>query len=94
MLSFVKDLSSQEVKEGDNVTLCCETSIPDANVTWKKGTRVLSDGPKYSIKRQGTIQTLVIHKLSVEDGGEYICEAGDKHSKATLTVKGNNLTVL
>ncbi|XP_065114732.1 obscurin isoform X21 [Paramisgurnus dabryanus] len=85
--SFVKDLSSQEVDEGDNATLCCETSIPDANVTWKKGTRVLSDGQKYSIKRQGTIQTLVIHKLSVEDGGEYICEAGDKQSKATLTVK-------
>ncbi|XP_073720211.1 obscurin isoform X18 [Misgurnus anguillicaudatus] len=85
--TFVKDLSSQEVDEGDNVTLCCETSIPDGNVTWKKGTRVLSDGQKYSIKRQGTIQTLVIHKLSVEDGGEYICEAGDKQSKATLTVK-------
>ncbi|KAA0704500.1 Obscurin [Triplophysa tibetana] len=85
--SFVKDLTCQEVTEGDNASLCCETSIPDANVSWKKGTLVLTDGPKYSIKREGTIQTLVLHKLSVEDGGEYICEAGGKHSKATLTVK-------
>lgn len=91
MQSFVKDLTSQEVTEGDSASLCCETSIPDANVTWKKGTRVLSDGSKYSIKREGTIQTLVVHKLSVEDGGEYICDAAGKQSKATLTVKGNKL---
>ncbi|KAK7118675.1 hypothetical protein R3I94_022238 [Phoxinus phoxinus] len=88
VLSFSKELTSQEVTEGDSASLCCETSIPGANVTWKKGTQFLSDGKKYSIKRDGTIQTLEILKLSVEDGGEYICEAGDKRSKATLTVKG------
>ncbi|CAM4723719.1 unnamed protein product [Leuciscus chuanchicus] len=87
VLSFSKELTSQEVTEGGSASLCCETSIPGANVTWKKGTQVLSDGKKYSIKRDGTIQTLEILKLSVEDGGEYICEAGDKRSKATLTVK-------
>ncbi|XDV47855.1 hypothetical protein PO909_017402 [Leuciscus waleckii] len=88
VLSFSKELTSREVTEGGSASLCCETSIPGANVTWKKGTQVLSDGKKYSIKRDGTIQTLEILKLSVEDGGEYICEAGDKRSKATLTVKG------
>ncbi|XDV47852.1 hypothetical protein PO909_017402 [Leuciscus waleckii] len=87
VLSFSKELTSREVTEGGSASLCCETSIPGANVTWKKGTQVLSDGKKYSIKRDGTIQTLEILKLSVEDGGEYICEAGDKRSKATLTVK-------
>ncbi|XP_077101383.1 obscurin isoform X20 [Siphateles boraxobius] len=88
VLSFSKELTSQEVTEGGSASLCCETSIPGANVTWKKGTQFLSDGKKYSIKRDGTIQTLEIFNLSVEDGGEYICEAGDKRSKATLTVKG------
>ncbi|XP_077101395.1 obscurin isoform X31 [Siphateles boraxobius] len=87
VLSFSKELTSQEVTEGGSASLCCETSIPGANVTWKKGTQFLSDGKKYSIKRDGTIQTLEIFNLSVEDGGEYICEAGDKRSKATLTVK-------
>ncbi|XP_051543318.1 obscurin-like [Myxocyprinus asiaticus] len=87
VLSFAKELTSQEVTEGEDASLCCETSIPDDNVKWKKGTQVLSNGKKYSIKRDGTIQTLVVHKLSVEDGGEYICEAGDKRSKFTLTVK-------
>ncbi|XP_016380464.1 obscurin-like [Sinocyclocheilus rhinocerous] len=87
VLSFVKELTSQEVTEGASASLCCETSIPDANVTWKKDTQVLSDGKKYSIKKDGIFQTLEIHKLSVDDGGEYICEAGDKRSKAMLTVK-------
>jgi len=89
VLSFSKELTSQEVTEGGSASLCCETSIPGANVTWKKGTQFLSDGKKYSIKRDGAIQTLEILKLSVEDGGEYTCEAGDKRTKATLTVKGN-----
>ncbi|XP_052398017.1 obscurin-like isoform X9 [Carassius gibelio] len=87
VLSFVKELTSQEVTEGGSASLCCETSIPDSSVTWKKGTQVLSDGKKYSIKKNGTFQTLEIYKLSVDDGGEYICEVGDKQSKATLTVK-------
>ncbi|XP_056306272.1 obscurin isoform X15 [Danio aesculapii] len=87
-LSFAKELTSQEVTEGGTTSLCCETSIPDASVTWKKNTLVLTDGKKYSIKRDGTVQILEIHKISVEDAGEYICEAGDKKSKATLTVKG------
>ncbi|XP_056306278.1 obscurin isoform X20 [Danio aesculapii] len=86
-LSFAKELTSQEVTEGGTTSLCCETSIPDASVTWKKNTLVLTDGKKYSIKRDGTVQILEIHKISVEDAGEYICEAGDKKSKATLTVK-------
>ncbi|XP_056105327.1 obscurin-like isoform X16 [Rhinichthys klamathensis goyatoka] len=94
VLSFSKELTSQEVTEGGSASLCCETSIPGANVTWKKGTQFLSDGKKYSIKRDGTIQTLEILKLSVEDGGEYICEAGDKRSKATLTVKAKPIDIL
>ncbi|XP_077101378.1 obscurin isoform X15 [Siphateles boraxobius] len=94
VLSFSKELTSQEVTEGGSASLCCETSIPGANVTWKKGTQFLSDGKKYSIKRDGTIQTLEIFNLSVEDGGEYICEAGDKRSKATLTVKAKPIDIL
>ncbi|XP_056306275.1 obscurin isoform X18 [Danio aesculapii] len=93
-LSFAKELTSQEVTEGGTTSLCCETSIPDASVTWKKNTLVLTDGKKYSIKRDGTVQILEIHKISVEDAGEYICEAGDKKSKATLTVKAKPIDIL
>uniref|UniRef100_A0A673M1S2 Ig-like domain-containing protein n=1 Tax=Sinocyclocheilus rhinocerous TaxID=307959 RepID=A0A673M1S2_9TELE len=86
--SSLKDLESEA---GENAVFRCELDKAGAKVIWRKDKSVLSDGKKYSIKRDGTIQTLEIHKLSVDDGGEYICEAGDKQSKATLTVKGNNL---
>lgn len=89
VLQFTSELKNQEAVEGDKATLSCETSTPDAHVTWKKGRIVLSEGDKYSIQKNGTIQTLVIHKLTVMDAGEYVCEIGDKQSKATLSIKGD-----
>ncbi|XP_049336778.1 obscurin isoform X48 [Astyanax mexicanus] len=85
--SFTKELQSQEATEGDSATLSCETSVPEAPVIWRKDKKVLSDGEKYSLQRNGAIQTLTVHKLSVEDAGEYICELGEKQSKASLVVK-------
>lgn len=89
VVRFTNDLKNQEVIEGDKATLSCETSSPDAQVIWKKARKILSEGDKYSIQKNGTIQTLVIYKLTVEDAGEYVCEVGDKQSKATLSVKGD-----
>lgn len=86
---FTKDLKNQEAIEGEKATLSCETSTPDVHVTWKKDRKVLSEGDKYSVQKTGTIQTLVIYKLMLDDAGEYVCEVGDKQSKATLCVKGD-----
>ncbi|XP_076826396.1 obscurin [Brachyhypopomus gauderio] len=86
-MSFAKDLKSQQVTEGDEATLCCEMSSPDASVTWMKGMKVLCDGEKYTIWKDGVIQTLVVHNLSTDDAGEYICKVGNKQSVATLTIK-------
>ncbi|CAB1448560.1 unnamed protein product, partial [Pleuronectes platessa] len=84
---FKKELESQEATEGGKVTLSCETSSPDCKVTWHKGSSELTHGEKYTIVQGGTTHTLVIHKLKVEDSGEYTSQAGDKKSTATLTVK-------
>ncbi|XP_069366638.1 obscurin isoform X38 [Paralichthys olivaceus] len=84
---FKKELESQEATEGGKVTLSCETSSPDCKVTWRKGSSVLTHGEKFTIDQRGTTHTLVIHKLKVEDSGEYTSHTGDKKSTATLTVK-------
>ncbi|XP_050925920.1 obscurin isoform X16 [Lates calcarifer] len=84
---FKKELESQEATEGGKATLSCETSRPDCKVTWRKGSTVLTHGEKYTIEQRATTHTLVIHKLNVEDSGDYTSDTGDRKSTATLTVK-------
>uniref|UniRef100_UPI003AB0B308 obscurin n=1 Tax=Centroberyx gerrardi TaxID=166262 RepID=UPI003AB0B308 len=84
---FKKELESQEAMEGGKATLSCETSSPDGKVTWRKGSTVLTEGEKYSMEHRGSTQILVVHKLKVEDTGDYTCDTGDKQSTAALTVK-------
>ena len=88
---FTKELENQEALEGKDASLCCKTSCQDAKVTWRKGVVVLEEGLKYSMPKEGTTRTLVVHTLTVEDSGEYTCDTGDKQSRATLMVKGNHL---
>ncbi|XP_071349013.1 obscurin isoform X4 [Trachinotus anak] len=84
---FKKELECQEATEGGKATLSCETSSPNCKVTWRKGSTVLSRSEKYTMEQRATTHTLVIHKLNVEDSGEYSSDTGDKKSTATLTVK-------
>lgn len=88
-ITFKKELESQEARAGSEATLSCDTSSPDCKVTWRKGSTVLSQGEKYTMQQKAATHSLVIHKLIMEDSGEYICDTGDRKSTATLTVKGN-----
>ncbi|XP_068196494.1 obscurin [Antennarius striatus] len=84
---FKRELESQEAIEGDKATLSCETSIPDCKVTWLKGSTILTHGEKYIMEQRATTHTLIISELNLKDSGEYSCDAGDKKSTASLTVK-------
>uniref|UniRef100_A0A3Q1HLX5 Ig-like domain-containing protein n=1 Tax=Acanthochromis polyacanthus TaxID=80966 RepID=A0A3Q1HLX5_9TELE len=77
---FKKELESQEAREGGEASLSCETSSPDCKVTWRKGSTVLTHGKKYTMEHRATTHILVIHKLAMEDSGEYTCDTGDKKS--------------
>eukprot|EP00063_Salmo_salar_P071854 XP_014046689.1 PREDICTED: obscurin-like isoform X6 [Salmo salar] len=83
---FKKELESQEAVEGGSVSLTCEISA-DGKVTWRRGSVLLTQGEKYSMEHTGSTYILMVHKLKVEDAGEYTCDTGDKQSTATLTVK-------
>ena len=85
---FKKELESQEAVEGGSVSLTCEISV-EGKVTWRRGSVLLTQGEKYSMEHTGSTYILMVHKLKAEDAGEYTCDAGDKQSTATLTVKGN-----
>ncbi|KAM9427862.1 obscurin isoform 3-T3 [Salvelinus alpinus] len=83
---FKKELESQEAVEGGSVSLTCEISA-DGKVTWRRGSVLLTQGEKYSMEHTGSTYILMVHKLKVEDAGEYTCDTGDKQSTATLIVK-------
>lgn len=91
---FKKELENQEATEGEQATLCCETSSPDCKVTWLKGSTMLTHGEKYSLEQRTTTHILIIHKLNVKDSGEYTCDTGDKRSTASLKVKGKRAQLL
>ncbi|XP_070989782.1 obscurin-like isoform X22 [Oncorhynchus clarkii lewisi] len=90
---FMKELESQEAVEGGSVSLTCEISV-EGKVTWRRGSVLLTQGEKYSMEHTGSTYILMVHKLKVEDAGEYTCDTGDKQSTATLKVKAKPIEIL
>ncbi|XP_063057570.1 obscurin isoform X3 [Engraulis encrasicolus] len=86
-LTFKQNLKSQEVAEGNTVTLRCEMSKPGMLVKWKKENEMLVAGVKYEMKREGKIVELLINDASLEDSGVYSCSAGDLKTTAEVKVR-------
>ncbi|XP_069770989.1 obscurin-like isoform X13 [Narcine bancroftii] len=86
-VNFIKKLQNLEGDEGSDVSLRCELTKADAPVTWKRGSQTLGQSGKYKILQDGSVVELVIHNLTLEDAGEYICDSGDDQTKANLSVK-------
>ncbi|XP_059390077.1 B-cell receptor CD22-like [Carassius carassius] len=73
-------VSSEDVKEGDSVTLSCSSAgRPDVSFSWFKK-------EKTEIAQQTSDWTLV--NVKPEDSGEYYCEAKNKHgAKKSNSIK-------
>uniref|UniRef100_A0A6I8NYZ4 Uncharacterized protein n=1 Tax=Ornithorhynchus anatinus TaxID=9258 RepID=A0A6I8NYZ4_ORNAN len=91
---FKKRLRSEETEEGGTTVLRCEMTTAQAAVHWTKEGEVLASGSKYEMRRQGTVQELVIHHVEPKDTGEYACVAGDQKTAATLKVKAPEVSVV
>ncbi|XP_059126628.1 obscurin [Peromyscus eremicus] len=82
---FIEDLRSQKATEGTMVTLRCQLSKA-APVEWRKGSEILRDGDRYSLRQDGATCELQIRGLAVEDAGEYSCLCGQEKTSATLSI--------
>ena len=64
---------------------------PKPEVTWFKGSRELSDGPKYEIFKEGDKHVLLIKDVFGQDADEYSArvtnKGGSKTSRADLTIR-------
>ncbi|XP_074241569.1 obscurin isoform X21 [Saimiri boliviensis] len=83
---FTEGLRNEEAKEGATATLQCELSKA-APVEWRKGLEALRDGDRYSLRQDGAMCELQIHRLAVADTGVYSCVCGQEKTSATLTVR-------
>ncbi|XP_016120015.1 B-cell receptor CD22-like, partial [Sinocyclocheilus grahami] len=73
-------VSSEDVKEGDSVTLSCtSTGRPDVSFKWFK---------KEKTEKVQQVSDLTLISVKPEDSGEYYCEAENKHgAKESNTIQ-------
>uniref|UniRef100_A0A4W3HXD1 Ig-like domain-containing protein n=1 Tax=Callorhinchus milii TaxID=7868 RepID=A0A4W3HXD1_CALMI len=90
---FKRELQNVEAEEDGTAALSCEVTKPDAPVTWRKGSVGLHSSDKYEMKQKGSKVELLIHKLKLEDAGDYTCDTGDRQSSAALKVKGRTTVI-
>ncbi|XP_013365188.1 PREDICTED: obscurin [Chinchilla lanigera] len=85
-IRFTEGLRNKEGTEGDTATLRCKLS-KEASVVWRKGTKTIRDGDRYSLRQDGAECELKIQGLTTADAGEYSCVCGQERTSATLTVR-------
>ena len=71
---------------GTNVTIVCVAMGDPAPVlSWRFGGTTLVSNASYSITSDGATSTLVVLDVAEEDGGVYVCAAGNDLGMATAS---------
>ncbi|CAL8266125.1 unnamed protein product [Lota lota] len=87
---FVRPRKMASVVEkfaGEAMVLDCEVSRANAEVTWKKNGEEVEDTRKVTILEDVVLRQLTIHCLSLEDAGQYVCDAKDDVMDFQVKVK-------
>lgn len=83
------------VKLGDSCQLECKISgSPEIKIVWYKNDHEISVSDKYYMTFSDSTAVLTIVNASLEDSGDYICEAlnsaGTASCSTVVTVKGKS----
>ncbi|TRY96058.1 hypothetical protein DNTS_017223 [Danionella cerebrum] len=79
---------------GDIVVLECEVSRPNAEVSWKKNGEEIEENSNVAITEDGTTRQLTIHSTTLEDAGQYVCDARDDVMDFLVKIKDPPLNIL
>lgn len=85
---FLRSLEDVAGEEEGQVCLQCEISKDSVSPVWRKDNVVLTSDVKHELLQLGKSMALIIHSLSKDDAGQYICDLGTSQSKAKVTVHG------
>lgn len=88
-----KTASRVEKVVGNTLVLDCEVSRSNAEVTWKKDGEEVEDSRNVTILEDGAIRQLTIHSLTVEDAGQYVCDAKDDVMDFHVKIQGRLYTI-
>ncbi|KAM4728162.1 obscurin [Anableps anableps] len=87
---FKRKLQDVEVQEKTSATLMCEVPLIATQTDWFMEETKLEQNTKYCMDEDGTLRRLVIHNVTTNDDGVYICEMKEgSRTVAELTVLGN-----
>lgn len=97
---FIKKLEpSRIVKQNEYTRYECKIGgSPEIRVLWYKDETEIQESSKFRMSFLDSVAVLEMHNLSVEDSGDYTCEAhnaaGSASSSTSLKVKGQILLFL
>ena len=97
---FIKKLEpSRIVKQDESTRYECKIGgSPEIKVLWYKDETEIQESSKFRMSFIDSVAVLEMHNLSVEDSGDYTCEArnaaGSASSSTSLKVKGQTLLFL
>lgn len=81
---FVQPLKVVEVVEGEPARLECRvTGLPSPNITWLKDEKVIVESIRVKTSMEGELCFLLIPETTLDDEGEFKCEARNDFGKAT-----------
>ncbi|KAM6460476.1 obscurin-like protein 1 isoform 6-T6 [Liasis olivaceus] len=83
MLRLPQDLG---IPETGSASFECELSRPLAEAKWYKDGKEIQAGPNCRVYSVGRRRLLQLSHCSLEDAGEYMCDAGDCRASAKLRV--------
>lgn len=85
---FSRELIDATVTEGEDLTLCCETTTPVSPVRWTKDGKTLRPSARCQLNYEGRRAQLTIVDTTLQDGGRYKCEAGGASSSSIVRIHG------
>ncbi|XP_008110065.2 obscurin-like protein 1 isoform X1 [Anolis carolinensis] len=91
MLRLPQDMG---IPETGSATFECELSRPLAEVKWYKDGEEIQMGPTRRMYSVGRRRLLQLNHCSLEDAGEYTCDAGDCRASAKLRVFERQVQIL